>query len=372
MGPYIRMATAKIEEICKRILANQAIHDPEDLRVGVVPYRDYPGQDFQEWTVKDPLRFTSDMASVKTYLSQLSARGGGDGPEAVATALYDASEKMAWNPNAAQAIVVITDAPPHGLPGMAGDGIKDGDPHPKFDGKLTPFKIRDYFTKGDGKGIHILVVQCEPTLTNSYPLGLSYYKGLSKVTNGRAIPLGTAEALADSIVAFSVETLTLRAIVSKLGGSAISDPSHTNAKFHTLFRAVTGVNPSEAEVQQKLMNLYEESPDDMEDQVNLLTTTKTPQEAISALRVHLKGEECDSCSTNVSHSLSPEGLHNMDLFMKASASGPVTGYKEDRGSRVVGDLAKQTITIKKAPLSDGQIKRLAHMYTTRFDTSVTA
>ena len=92
--------------------------------------------------------------------------------------------------------------------------------------------------------------------------------------------------------------------------------------------------------------------------------------------------------------------------MKASASGPVTGYKEvnhlgsnpctlrvtstpqDRGSRVVGDLAKQTITIKKAPLSDGQvsdrfrgldplsddeqIKRLSHMYTTRFATSGTA
>ena len=42
---------------------------------------------------------------------------------------------------------------------MSDKGIKDGDPHPKFDGKLTPFKIRDYFTKGDGKGIHIVSLE---------------------------------------------------------------------------------------------------------------------------------------------------------------------------------------------------------------------
>jgi hypothetical protein len=363
MGPYIQKAKEDIKEISRRVFASKLLADSEDLRVGIMAYRDYAPQDFQEWTTKR-FNFTSDMSAIEGYLSQLQARGGGDGPEAVATAVYAAIKEMAWRPTGAQVIVIITDAAPHGLGGPGtSDGFPKGDPHPT-QGDFSAPKLSALFNKGGvGEGIHVLTVQCEPTLSTSYKLGLSFYKGLAKKTAGRSIPLGNAEVLADSIVVFALETLKLRGIIQKLGGTAIAQPGHVNAKFHSLFKAVTGVQPSDAEIEQKLQSLYEDMPDDLEDQVALASKKRTPEEAISEVRTHLKAEQCHQCTTNVSHSLSAEGRHNMDLYMKATTAGLSGTLKADTTSKLVGDPSKQTITIKEAPLSDGQIKRLAYMYT---------
>ena len=56
----------------------------------------------------------------------MSARGGGDGPEAVTAGLYEALN-MPWRPNATKVCVLIADAPPHGLE-PHGDGFPNGDP----------------------------------------------------------------------------------------------------------------------------------------------------------------------------------------------------------------------------------------------------
>lgn len=50
------------------------------------------------------------------------ASGGGDGPEAVTAAMAEALG-MDWRPNASKMIVLIADAPPHGI-GEYGDGQK--------------------------------------------------------------------------------------------------------------------------------------------------------------------------------------------------------------------------------------------------------
>jgi hypothetical protein len=50
----------------------------------------------------------------------LYASGGGDGPEAVTAALAEAL-KMDWREQASKMIVLIADAPPHGI-GEYGDG----------------------------------------------------------------------------------------------------------------------------------------------------------------------------------------------------------------------------------------------------------
>jgi len=365
MGPYISQATQKIEEISKRIFESKLIAS-KDFRVGIVAYRDYHPQDFHEFTTK-VFKFTSDMSVIKGYLAGLKALGGGDGPEAVATALYDCAESMAWNPEAAQVIVIITDAPPHGLNPKGVEGFPKGDPHLKFGNEFTPAKLLQYFVSGPGKGMHILTVQCEPTLTTQYPIGNAFYTGLSTKTNGRVIPLGRAETLSDVIVAFALETLSLYSIISKLGGEKIADTSHKNAKFHTLFRAVAGKAPSDAEVEKQLMALYSNPPDDLAEQIEAATSTKTPDEAIAALRTHLKDEQCHKCESTVSYSLSAEGRSNVDMFMRAHATGVLDGpLKHDSGTKLVGDVAGHTVSIKQAPLSNGQIKRLAHIYTSRF------
>lgn len=54
-------------------------------------------------------------------LSSLVAAGGGDGPEAQTAALAAALD-LNWSEDAIKMVVLITDAPPHGL-GESGDGF---------------------------------------------------------------------------------------------------------------------------------------------------------------------------------------------------------------------------------------------------------
>jgi hypothetical protein len=56
-------------------------------------------------------------------LASLIASGGGDGPEAQTAALA-AALNMEWAENAVKMIILITDAPPHGI-GEAGDGFSE-------------------------------------------------------------------------------------------------------------------------------------------------------------------------------------------------------------------------------------------------------
>ncbi len=64
--------------------------------------------------------FTSDISKVRKDLSSLYATGGGDGPEAVTAGLYQALT-MDWRQHATKMVVLIADAPPHGI-GEYGDG----------------------------------------------------------------------------------------------------------------------------------------------------------------------------------------------------------------------------------------------------------
>jgi hypothetical protein len=56
-------------------------------------------------------------------LSSLVAAGGGDGPEAQTAALAAALD-LDWAEGAIKMVVLITDAPPHGL-GEPGDGFSE-------------------------------------------------------------------------------------------------------------------------------------------------------------------------------------------------------------------------------------------------------
>jgi hypothetical protein len=64
--------------------------------------------------------------TMKKYVDSMSAYGGGDAPECLATGMYDALH-LDYRQHATKVCVLITDAPPHGLEGM-NDGFPDGDP----------------------------------------------------------------------------------------------------------------------------------------------------------------------------------------------------------------------------------------------------
>jgi hypothetical protein len=118
-GSYISSATRNIESICAHIFESGKLQSPEDLRVGLVAFRDHPPQDHTYITKN--FGFSSDISQVHKDLSTLYASGGGDGPEAVTAALAEALN-MEWREYASKMIVLIADAPPHGI-GEYGDGV---------------------------------------------------------------------------------------------------------------------------------------------------------------------------------------------------------------------------------------------------------
>ena len=79
------------------------------MRFGSVFYRD-EGDEF----VTRPFTFTSDQTSLISFISNQSANGGGDFPEAVHSALDVAITQNSWNDNASARIMfLLLDAPPH-------------------------------------------------------------------------------------------------------------------------------------------------------------------------------------------------------------------------------------------------------------------
>ncbi len=78
-----------------------------DVRVGLVFYRDQ-GDDY----VTRSFPLSRDMGGVQSTLDRQDADGGGDMPEAVDRALI-AADDMQWRPEAAKAVLLISDAPPH-------------------------------------------------------------------------------------------------------------------------------------------------------------------------------------------------------------------------------------------------------------------
>jgi hypothetical protein len=125
-GPYIKAATQAIRGICDKISAAADI-SKDQIRFGLIAFRDHPPQD--RTYVTKSFGFTSNIAVMQKNLSSLVAAGGGDGPEAQ-TAAMAAALDLEWAEGAIKMVVLITDAPPHGL-GESGDGFSKS-PDRKF------------------------------------------------------------------------------------------------------------------------------------------------------------------------------------------------------------------------------------------------
>ena len=104
MGGLIDGAKRTVWSIASHI---RELDQQADLHVGLVAYRDL-GDDY----VTRDFALTSDLDSVFAELSSYQAAGGGDAPEDVDAALYDAVHKMQWREGAKKMIFLVGDAPP--------------------------------------------------------------------------------------------------------------------------------------------------------------------------------------------------------------------------------------------------------------------
>jgi len=203
-GSYITSATKNIESICAHIFESGKLQSPEDLRIGLVAYRDHPPQD-HTYVVKN-FGFSSDISKVHKDLSSLYASGGGDGPEAVTAALHEALN-MDWREYASKMVVLIADAPPHGI-GECGDGFEEGSP----DGHDPLVIARNMASKG----ITLFFVACEPALSG-YSFATDFYRAITSITSGLMLPLTTADLLTHAIVGSVLENLDMERLVREVG-----------------------------------------------------------------------------------------------------------------------------------------------------------
>ena len=107
MGGLIQTAKEKIWSIATTMASAQPT--PE-IRIGLVAYRDR-GDSY----VTKIVDLSDDLDSVYATLMDFEADGGGDTPESVNKALYDAVHNMSWSQEdqAYQVIFLVGDAPPH-------------------------------------------------------------------------------------------------------------------------------------------------------------------------------------------------------------------------------------------------------------------
>jgi Mg-chelatase subunit ChlD len=107
MGGLIQTAKEKIWSIATTMASAQ---QAPEIRIGLVAYRDR-GDAY----VTRVVDLSPDLDSVYATLMDFQARGGGDTPESVNKALYDAVHNMSWSQEdqAYQAIFLVGDAPPH-------------------------------------------------------------------------------------------------------------------------------------------------------------------------------------------------------------------------------------------------------------------
>jgi hypothetical protein len=199
MSSYIKAATTNVKNICQELMASEKA----DLRFALVSYRDHPPQDSTYITQVHP--FTDSLKTMQRACETMSAAGGGDGPEAVTAALYEAAN-LPYRPNATKFCILIADAPPHGI-GEAGDGFPNGDP----DGKDPVVIARDMLEKG----ITLYVAACEPSVSR-YMFAADFFIGIAKITEGKCLPLTSANLLAQVIVGGAAEEASLEALLEEV------------------------------------------------------------------------------------------------------------------------------------------------------------
>jgi von Willebrand factor type A domain len=121
MGPFIQQARAQLLGVVEALSQRDGL----DVRIGVVEYRDHPPQEAS--FVTRGYGFTPDRKQVQRVIEQLQPAGGGDAPEAVFDGVRAACDKLEWRAGSARLVLLVGDAPPHGV-GASGDAFRDGCP----------------------------------------------------------------------------------------------------------------------------------------------------------------------------------------------------------------------------------------------------
>ena len=161
MSGLIRSAQKQLVHIVDSLTKSNDV----DMQFGLVEYRDHPPQDTM---VSRSYPFTRDLQKVRKMINGLKVRGGGDAPEAVFAGIVSALSDLRWRSHSRRVLVLVGDAPPHGV-GYPGD----------------------YFAKGcpSGETMDSVAARSEEANVTLYAIGLSNaakqsFRQMSQLTGG--------------------------------------------------------------------------------------------------------------------------------------------------------------------------------------------
>ena len=142
-------------------------------------------------------------------VNEQSAGGGGDGPEAVTAAMFEAV-CLEWRENATKIVIFMADAGPHGLE-PAGDTFYNGDP----DGKDPLAIAREMITLGVISVYPILALSASSWYRTSQ-LCQDFFAAIATITGGQCLSLADASLLSDCIITGIQENIDLEANLSSV------------------------------------------------------------------------------------------------------------------------------------------------------------
>jgi hypothetical protein len=193
-------------------LAKQVHTSIPNVRMGVIAFGDYC--DANSTYVTKVLDLTTEFDKVQSFVKQVERTSGGDAPEAVEEALFEAN-RLGWRIGSSRAIILVGDAPPHGIIDSA----------PK----------RDYKAEGNAlgqKGVKIYATQCGKDLSAA-----EAFRWLSSQTKGTYLNLENISDLVDLLIGVCMKEVgLLESYTEKLE----SDKKLTGSKAQ-IFKQLKGV-----------------------------------------------------------------------------------------------------------------------------------
>ncbi|XP_052798286.1 uncharacterized protein LOC128230228 [Mya arenaria] len=191
MSSYIQTARENIRRVVDEIVQSSRT----DIRFALIEYRDHPKEESTFVVRKHD--FTSSVSTMKAWLENAQARGGGDLPEAVADALHSGTT-LSWRQKAVKIAVLVSDAPPHGLDPSMDNSYPQGSPN-----SHDPIDMAHKLSK---KGVKLYTVGCEPAII-PYK---DFFMALAYIASGQYIPLDDHKVLIDAIIGGAKEELSLQ------------------------------------------------------------------------------------------------------------------------------------------------------------------
>lgn len=191
MYPYLEKVRQNLMVLTSKISSSIS-----DVNFGVIAYGDHC--DANTTYVTKTCELTSDVRAVTNFIVNIEKTNGGDEPEALEDALFE-SNRLKWRENTNKCIVLVGDAPPH--------GVMDS-----FDECTNRIDYRIEATKLSTLGVKIYSVLCN----NSYYAERTF-KWFADNTNGKFLMLENIDDIVDLIIGVCMkETGLLKAFENEL------------------------------------------------------------------------------------------------------------------------------------------------------------